>query len=246
MRCVTFHSTRSVTAAVIGLSTLLFISGCAESSKPQTNPILDSLAKVEEAKKGFSEPVRAAAVPADSDIEDEAVPQTGSFTVRFETSVGDIVILVHRDWAPRGAHRFYQLVKDGFYDDCRFFRAISDFMVQFGINGDPEMHQQWQRNILDDPVRQSNIRSYVTFATAGANTRTTQVFINLINNSRLDRDGFAPFGEVIEGMSHVDLIFTGYGESPNQGQITAQGNAYLNQNFPDLDYIRRATIIEER
>jgi peptidyl-prolyl cis-trans isomerase A (cyclophilin A) len=166
-----------------------------------------------------------------------------SYKAKFDTSKGPFVVEVHRDWAPKGADRFYNLVKNGFFDDTRFFRVVPDFMVQFGINGDPNIQKNWQNaNITDDPVKQSNKRGYVTFATRGPNTRTTQMFINFKDNAGLDRQGFAPFGEVVTGMDIVDKITSQYGEKPNQGSIQAEGNAYLNKEFPKLDYIKKATI----
>ncbi|GFO81482.1 MAG: hypothetical protein A49_11090 [Methyloceanibacter sp.] len=172
-----------------------------------------------------------------------------TYKARFETSKGTFVIQVNRDWAPNGADRFYNLVKAGFYNDARFFRVIDGFMVQFGISGNPDVSAAWSdANIKDDPVRESNARGTVTFATAGPNTRTTQVFINFNNNSMLNGQGFAPFGKVISGMDVVDSLYKGYGEGaprgdgPNQALIKAQGNAYLVTQFPKLDYIKKATI----
>jgi peptidyl-prolyl cis-trans isomerase A (cyclophilin A) len=171
------------------------------------------------------------------------------YKAKFDTSKGTFVIEVHRDWAPSGADRFYNLVKNGFYNDARFFRVIEGFMVQFGINGNPKISGVWQdANIKDDPVNQSNQRGFVTFATAGPDTRTTQVFINFADNSSLDDRGFAPFGKVISGMEVVDQLFSGYGEGapkghgPNQGIVQSLGNAYLEKAFPKLDYIKKATI----
>ncbi len=167
------------------------------------------------------------------------------YRAKFDTTKGAFVVQVTRSWAPQGADRFYNLVKNGYYDNCRFFRVISTFMVQFGINGDPALNTAWRMaRIPDDPVKQSNSRGYITFATSGPNSRTTQVFINFADNSPLDKQGFAPFGKVVEGMKVVDSIFSGYGESPNQGQIQMQGNAYLEKQFPKLDYIKAATIEE--
>jgi peptidyl-prolyl cis-trans isomerase A (cyclophilin A) len=173
------------------------------------------------------------------------------YKVRFDTSKGTLVIEVHRDWAPNGADRFYNLVKNGFYDNTRFFRVVSGFMVQFGINGDPRISAQWHNaNIPDDSVRQSNQRGYITFATAGPNTRTTQVFINFADNRALDSQGFSPFGRVVSGMNVVDALYSGYGEGapqglgPEQGRIQSQGNAYLMSGFPKLDYIKKATIVQ--
>ncbi len=165
------------------------------------------------------------------------------YKVNFDTSAGAFIVEVHRDWAPHGADRFYNLVKNGFYDQARFFRVVPHFMVQFGINGNPAIQANWvNANIQDDPVKESNKRGYITFATRGPNTRTTQVFINFANNASLDRQGFAPFGQVISGMDVVDKINAQYGEQPNQGQIQSGGNTYLNKDFPKLDYVKKATI----
>jgi peptidyl-prolyl cis-trans isomerase A (cyclophilin A) len=151
---------------------------------------------------------------------------------------------VHRDWAPLGADRFYNLVKNGFYDDVRFFRVIPNFMAQFGMNGNPAVQKAWKNATLkDDPVKQGSRRGYVVFAHRGPNTRTTQLFINYRDNSAsLNSQGFAAFGEVVSGMNVVDSIYSGYGEDPEQSLIDAQGNAYLQKQFPKLDYIKTATI----
>ena len=178
----------------------------------------------------------------------ETAPAT--FKANFDTSVGPFVIEVHRDWAPQGADRFYNLVKNGFYDGTRFFRVISGFMVQFGIHGDPGISAAWRSaRIPDDPVKQSNKRGYITFAHAGPGTRTTQVFINFADNGgSLDNQGFPPFGQVTTGMNIVDKINSEYGEGaprgrgPDQGRLQNEGNAYLMKEFPKLDYIKKATI----
>ena len=174
-----------------------------------------------------------------------------TFQTRFETSKGDFVIEVHRDWSPNGADRFHSLVSGGYYDDVRFFRVIAGFMAQFGIHGDPTVSAAWRgQKIADDPVVASNTRGFVSYAMAGPNTRTTQIFINFGDNSRLDGMGFPPFGRVIEGMEVVDQLYSGYGEGapsgpgPNQGQIQYQGNEYLIQEFPGLDHVVKATIVE--
>ena len=168
------------------------------------------------------------------------------FSVRLETSAGPVVIQVTRDWAPLGADRFYNLVRNGFYDGQRFFRVVPNFVVQWGLSGNPKLNQVWHRaHILDDPVKQSNTRGRITYAkTNQPNTRTTQLFINLGDNANLDGMGFAPFGEVVEGMEVVDAINAEYGQQPSQGQIHGRGNAYLEENFPNLDYIAKAEIIE--
>jgi peptidyl-prolyl cis-trans isomerase A (cyclophilin A) len=171
----------------------------------------------------------------------ERAPAT--YTVHFDTTAGPFVVEVHRAWAPKGADRFYNLVKYGFYDNARFFRVIPNFMAQFGIHGDPKIQSAWREaNITDDPVGvQSNKRGFITFATAGPNTRTTQVFINFRDNVNLDPD-FAPFGQVISGMESVDKINAEYRERPVQGRIQVEGNTYLSKEFPKLDFIRKATL----
>jgi peptidyl-prolyl cis-trans isomerase A (cyclophilin A) len=166
------------------------------------------------------------------------------YKVKFETTAGTFVIEVRAAWAPNAADRFYNLVKNGFYDGCRFFRVVPGFMVQFGINGDPAIQRNWvNATIADEKVTQSNTRGFVSFAkTPAPNSRATQIFINYADNSRLNRDGFAPFGKVLSGMEVVDKINSGYGQKPDQGQIQLEGNAYLTKNFPKLDYIKKATI----
>jgi len=183
-----------------------------------------------------------------ADLKEQA-PAT--FKAQFDTSAGMFVIEVRRDWAPNGADRFYNLVKRGFYDDVRFFRVIPGFMAQFGINGDPSLSAVWREaRIPDDPVKQSNRKGYITFATAGPNTRTTQLFINLVDNAQLDKSGFSPFGQVASGMNVVEKIFGGYGEGapggigPAQGRVHMEGNKYLEKEFPKLDYVKMATILE--
>lgn len=171
----------------------------------------------------------------------------GTFKAKFTTTKGDFVVEVHRDWAPNGADRFYNLVKLGFYDDMRFFRAVEGFMVQFGISGDPAVSARWQtQNIPDDPVTQSNKRGFVTFAqTNMPNSRSTQIFINTTDNGRLDGMRFAPFGQIVSGMETIDSLYKGYGEAPSQNQmrIQSQGNSYLDSQFPKLDSIKHAEII---
>jgi peptidyl-prolyl cis-trans isomerase A (cyclophilin A) len=172
----------------------------------------------------------------------EKAPDT--YKVKFDTSAGVFVVEVNRSWAPLGADRFYNLVKNGFYDNVRFFRVVPNFMVQFGLNGDPAVNAAWRpARIGVDQVKQSNRRGYITFAMAGSpDTRTTQVFINFKDNAFLDGQGFAPFGRVTSGMNIVDKIHSGYAERPDQGKITFEGNAYLQKDFPRLDYVKTATI----
>jgi peptidyl-prolyl cis-trans isomerase A (cyclophilin A) len=179
-------------------------------------------------------------------LKEEAPP---TFRADFDTSKGTFTVQVTREWAPIGADRFYNLVKNGYYDDCRFFRVLPGFMAQVGINGNPTIQKAWVgARIQDDPVKQSNRRAFVTFATGGPNTRTTQIFINYRDNSNLDKQGFAPFGQVVSGMDVVDKLYNGYGEGapngkgPAQARIQAEGNVYLNKEFPMLDYIKAATI----
>lgn len=170
------------------------------------------------------------------------------FRAKFETSKGDFVIEVTRKWSPNGADRFYNLIKVGFYDNVKFFRTVKGFMVQFGIHGDPEVSEQWRNaRIPDDMVVKSNQRGMISYAKPGApDSRTTQVFINYANNSNLDGMGFSPFGEVVEGMDVIDSLEGKYRESPSkrQGDIQMKGNAFLEDNFPDLDYIKRAVLID--
>ena len=178
----------------------------------------------------------------------ETAPET--YRAQFETSKGNFTVEVTRAWAPVGADRFYNLVKGGFYNGARFFRVLPGFVVQFGIPADPTVARVWRSaRIKDDPVSQSNVPASVTFATAGKDTRTTQVFINLADNANLDDMGFAPFGSVSEGMDVVGKLHSGYGEGaphgrgPDQGRIQGEGNAYLEKDFPKLDYISKAAII---
>ena len=179
-------------------------------------------------------------------------PAPDRFDVRFETSQGPVVLAVRRTWAPAGADRFYYLVRNGFFDGERFFRVRDHFIAQFGLNGDPAVIAAWKhRTMPDDPVRVSNIRGTVAYAMTGPNTRTTQIYINLSDNQRLDAQGFAPFAQVISGMDAVDRLFAGYDESAGggvragkQGLIEAGGNAYLTREFPKLDYITRAYVIK--
>ncbi len=173
------------------------------------------------------------------------------FTVQVVTSKGDFLVQVQRAWAPRGADRFYELVRSGYFDDSRFFRVREGFIVQFGIAGQPQRAQQWRdRSFPDDTVIQTNTRGHVAFAMTGPDTRTTQIYINLADNSRLDAGGFAPFAQVVRGMDVVDQLYAGYGEDAGGGMrggkqdsLFASGNRYLDQAFPNLDRLIRATVL---
>lgn len=228
-----------------GLLGLLGLVGCGgEDGEPRGSAGASGEAG------GTSDVARAAILPPDSPEMNRPAPD--SFRVRFETSEGEFVVRVRREWAPHGADRFYNLVRHGFYDGVRFFRVLEGFVAQFGIHGDPEVAAAWrQATIPDDPVVASNERGTLSFATAGPDSRTTQLFINYRDNSQLDAMGFAPIGEVVEGMEVVDRLHAGYGEGaprgegPSQGRIQAEGNAYLEAAFPELDHVERAAVLEE-
>lgn len=190
------------------------------------------------ASPGFSDPAKLTATAPDT------------FKAQFVTTKGKFTVEVTRSLAPNGADRFYNLVRSGYFSDIAFFRVIPGFMCQFGIHGDPGVAAKWRdANITDDVVKGSNTRGAITFATAGPNTRTTQLFINFADNTSLDGQGFAPFGKVVEGMDVVDKINSEYGEGapnglgPDQGRVQGEGNAYLKKDFPHLDYIKSATIL---
>ncbi len=234
-------------SSLVTVFVILLFSAC---SRERTEPAAQKPA--ETAAQPSTAPTEgAAANPALSDPTraDEKAPAT--YNVKFETTKGNILIKVTRNWAPNGADRFYNLVKIGYLDDTAFFRVLPGFMAQFGINGNPEVNRIWKNSqIPDDPVKESNRRGYLTFATAGPDTRTTQLFINFADNSRLDGQGFAPIGKVVEGMSVVDSIYSGYGEGgpqgkgPNQAFIQGGGNEYLKKFFPKIDYIQKASIVQ--
>ena len=168
------------------------------------------------------------------------------YTVAFTTTKGQFDVAVHRSWAPHGADRFYNLVRSHFFDGVEFFRVVPGFVVQFGLSGYPAVSSAWQTaSIPDDSVRTSNVLGTITFADAGPNTRTTQVFVNLKDNTSLDTQGFAPFGKVTSGMSVVDKLYAGYGDPPasTQSQISALGNAFLKKQFPKLDAVLTARVV---
>ncbi|MCH9688053.1 MAG: peptidylprolyl isomerase [Deltaproteobacteria bacterium] len=218
---------------VFALVVLSGVFGCTSKTPPTT--------KAEAGVPALLDPASAT----------EQAPE--QFRVKMVTTKGDVVIEVHRAWAPKGADRFYNMVKRGFFDDVAFFRAIEGFMVQFGMHGDPAVQKAWNRfPIEDDPVVESNARGKVTFAKKNSpNSRTTQVFVNYRDNANLDAMGFAPFGEVIEGMDVLDQLHKGYGEGgprgkgPAQPEIERNGNRYLRESFPLLDYAKKTTLVEQ-
>ncbi len=222
-------------ALALGATLLLAGLLCAQATAPHRRPATRR------------RPATKASLQNPQSLKEQA---PGTYKAKFVTSKGEFVVEVTRAWAPRGADRFYNLVKYHFYDGAAFFRVLPGFMAQFGISARPEVSRVWERaNIPDDPVTQSNTRGMVTFATAGRNTRTTQVFINYGNNASLDADGFAPFGKVIDGMEVVDKFYSGYGEGapdgngPRQDRIQSEGKAYLEKSFPNLDTIKTAVIV---
>lgn len=217
-----------------------------EAVRPKESPKAEKSVPEKAAPPKIAAPHPALLNPA---LANSKAPE--QFKVKFETTKGDIVLAVNRTWAPLGADRFYNLVKIGYYNNVAFFRVIDGFMAQFGIHGDPKVNEKWESaRIQDDPVKESNIRGAISFATAGPGTRTTQLFINYGDNSQLDSRGFAPFGKVIQGMEVVDALYKGYGEGaprgggPSQGLIQSQGNSYLQAQFPKLDYIKRASLMK--
>ncbi len=239
------------------LSAFFFACGGEEVAPPEPEPapVPAEVVKPEPPPKPAQPEVwklPEGANPALTDPSKALEQAPASFKVKFETTKGDVVIQVTRDWSPRGADRFYNLVKIGFFEDIAFFRAIDNFMVQFGVSGYPEVAAVWrEENIKDDEVKQSNTRGRITYAKSGQpNSRTTQMFINYKSNAMLDKQGFSPFGEVVEGMDIVDKFYTGYGEGapggrgPHQGKVQMAGNAYLKKAFPELDYIKKATIVQ--
>jgi peptidyl-prolyl cis-trans isomerase A (cyclophilin A) len=238
----------SIAAALQTVSTPI---GSAGASAPKPAPPPPPAPSGTTAPPAASGSLASTVHPALLDPSKATEKAPATFKAKFGTTHGDFVVEVHRDWAPNGADRFYNLVKLGFFDDTRFFRAISGFMVQFGLSGDPAVNAKWQeQNIPDDPVTQSNKHGYVTFAQRGTpNTRSTQVFINYGENARLDGMRFAPFGQVVKGMEVVEALYQGYGEGapqgagPDQGRIQSQGNAYLDSQFPKLDAIKHAEIV---
>jgi peptidyl-prolyl cis-trans isomerase A (cyclophilin A) len=224
-------------ATVLVLSASLLLQ--AQTPAPKSTP-----AKGASAKTGVTHSAAAGPRPSLLNPASLTAKAPAEFKAKFSTTAGDFVVEVHREWAPLGADRFYNLVRNGYFANAAFFRVVPGFVVQFGLSADPAVNKVWDAaRIKDDPVVQSNKRGSLVFATAGPNTRTTQLFINYGDNARLDGMGFAPFGTVIEGMDVVDRIFPGYGETPSQDLITRQGDAYLKASFPRIDKIKLAQIL---
>ena len=220
-------------ATVFVFSAILLVHGQAQAPK-------SSAANVSPTRPSHSTAGRPSLLnPASLKAKAPAV-----FEAKFTTTAGDFVVEVHREWAPQGADRFYNLVRSGYFTNAAFFRVVPGFVVQFGLSANPAVNKVWKSaTIPDDPIIQSNKRGYLVFATAGPNTRTTQLFINYADNARLDHMGFAPFGNVVEGMDAVDKIFPAYGETPRQDLIAEQGDAYLKANFRDIDRIKLARVV---
>lgn len=244
---------------------LLVSNGCAERSAGQPGPASPGSAQMVYVEAPASAPIPAEREDGQGDEPESAAPMwypgepvpqlwlrpelateraPDQFVAVFDTTAGEFVVRVNRAWAPHGADRFFNLLRIGFYSDIAVFRAIPGFMVQFGIHGVPEVNAAWkQARIPDDAIHQSNVRGTVVFAMSGPDTRTVQLFVNTVDNSRLDRMGFAPFGEVIEGMDVVDSLYSGYGkgaprgQEPSQSEMQARGNDYARAQFPKLDYI---------
>lgn len=248
-----FHLSRALLVAVA--ATTIFGVACNSKPKehqPETTSAVDTAKSVQEAKQPVAKPAQEAKPLDPRLLEPDKATETApeSFKVKFETTQGDVVIDVTRAWAPIGADRFYNLVKLGYFTDIAFFRVVDGFMAQFGIHGNPKVNTAWRSaHIQDDPVKESNKRGYITFATSGPNSRTVQMFINFGDNSRLDSQGFSPFGKVSSGMEAVDKLYKGYGEGqpmgrgPAQARVQMQGNDYLKSDFPKLDYIKSASIL---
>lgn len=226
--------------------------GCKDNKKPDDTP---STANAAENSETNNETTGAADGAAAETVAEEPAeePAEQTWQAKFETTEGDFTVEVHPSWAPNGAKRFRELVEADYYTDIAAFRVIDNFMAQFGIHGDPAMNKKWRENRIPDDPRNpdvSNTRGRVTFAMAGPNTRTTQLFINFRDNSMLDSQGFTPIGEVVgDGMTVVDKLYKGYGEGaprgkgPDQGELQAKGNEYLKKEFPKLSYIKSVTIV---
>lgn len=238
------HMSKTILTIIFSLATGLAF---AQSQTPQPAKKAPAKAPAAAAKAPASRPAFPPALLQPATLRAKAPAE---YQVKFETTQGDFIVQVTRAWAPLGADRFYNLVRNHFYDGASFFRVLPGFVVQFGLSPYPQLSRVWaDANIKDDRVVQSNHRGFLTYAMAGPNTRTTQIFINLGNNERLDGMGFAAFGMITDGMEVVDKLYSGYGEGapdgrgPNQELIQTRGRAYLQQGFPRLDSIKTATIV---
>ncbi len=247
MRARTILAT-ALMAAMAGIAAQALAQGTATPQAPKKPAGKPPAAEAPAGVRSTSRPASFEPVLLHPERLTETAPAT--YDVKFTTTRGDFVVRVTRAWAPLGADRFYNLIRHHYYDNATFFRVLPGFVVQFGISAYPAVSKAWSTAaIKDDRVKQGNKRGYLTFATAGPNTRTTQVFINLADNPRLDAMGFAPFGEVVEGMSVVEMMYEGYGEGapsgngPRQDLIESRGKTYLDQNFPKLDSIKSAALV---
>lgn len=250
------RTTRQFLAVLVSIAGLTFVSQAQDQKKdpPKKEPKPAAETPAKPAKEDTAKPAADPAPAATGDFSDPAKlteKAPDSFKAKFETTKGSFTIKVERAYSPNGADRFYNLVKSGYFTDIAFFRVIEGFMGQFGIHGDPKVSAKWRdARIPDDPVKGSNVRGAVTFAMGGPNTRTTQLFINLVDNANLNSMGFPAFGKVIEGMDVVDKLNSEYGEGapggkgPDQSRVQAEGNTYLKKDFPNLDYIKSAKIVE--
>jgi peptidyl-prolyl cis-trans isomerase A (cyclophilin A) len=247
-------SARNDGATVLAMSTMWLrvlplafpfaLLACSPAASAPATPRADSVTPSTDVAE--APPTNTAAL-LDPSLATQTAPDV--FRAVFATSKGAFTVEVHREWAPVGADRFYNLVAIGYFDGARFFRVMKGFMAQFGINADPAVNARWhEAHIKDDPVKQSNVRGAVTFATSGPDERSTQVFISFDDNSGLDAKGFAPFGRVVDGMSVVDALYDAYGDGPptgqgpDQGRIQDEGNSYLTSVFPELDWIKTARL----
>lgn len=240
----------------VALCLAFSISGCGGAPPEVEEPTAPEQTAGQEVAEEPESAAPAEAEPESAPEPEPAPPPAyekpeGAITVKLETTKGDIIIDVVPVWAPKGAERFLELVGSGYYTDVAFFRVMKGFMAQTGVSGEPKLNKKWgSKRIKDDPVMKRNKRGTVTFAHAGPNSRTTQFFINLVDNTQLDASGFSPFGQVRD-MTAADALYSGYGDGPPNGKgpdqqkIKTKGNKFLKEQFPELDYIISTTIIEE-
>ena len=243
---------RSTQIALFSASFVLFAAACGEKAAPPKAAETPAAAPAApEAPEAVPSPPTPAILHPDGAKLAAVGPD--SFTVHVVTSRGKFDMMIHRSWAPKGSDRLYYLFSNYYFDGIRFFRVLNGFMAQFGSSGDPAVAKVWRDlAISDEPTVQSNTRGRLTFAKGGPNSRTTQLFINYGNNSQLDGAGFPPIGEVTNGMSVVDSLYNQYGDGaemggrgPSQTRLGMEGNAYLNKEFPKLDYIVTARVSQE-